>query len=104
MVSLCRAAKPVDCPTLAQLQLHLHGLCQQAPTPMQLPAESAPAVLVWVPAQGRSQELSACALSQEGLHASEAATSGPFAVLPRMAANPLFLPRTGPPQHQRAKP
>ena len=28
IVSLCRAAKPVDRPTLAQLQLHLHGLCQ----------------------------------------------------------------------------
>ena len=67
MVSLCRAAKPVDRPTLAQLQLHLHGLCQPAPTPMQLPAKSAPAVPVWVPPHARSQELSAFALSQKGL-------------------------------------
>lgn len=103
MVSLCRAAKPVDRPTLAQLQLHLHGLCQRASTPIQLPAKSAPAVPVWVPPHGRSQELSAFALSQKGLHASEAATSGPFAVLPRMAANPLFLPSTGPAQTRTAE-
>ncbi len=94
MVSLCRAAKPVGRPTVAQLQLHLQGLCQPAPTPMRLPAKSALAVLVWVPSLGLSQELSSYALSQKGLHASEAAASGSSAVLPRMAANPLFLPST----------
>ena len=103
MVSLCRAAQPVDRPTLAQLQLHLHGLCQQASTPMQLQAKSAPAAPAWVPPHGRSQELFAFALSQKGLHASEAAASGSFAVLPRMTANPLFLPSTGPAQTRTAE-
>ncbi len=103
MVSLCRDAKPVDRPMLAQLQLHLHGLCQAAPTPMQLPAKSVPAVPVLVLPNGRSQELSAFALRQEGLHASEAAASGSSAVLPRMAANPLFLPSTGPDQTRTAE-
>ncbi len=82
MVSLCRAAKPADRPTLAQLQLHLHGLCQAAPILMQLPAKSAPAVPVLVLPHGRSQELSAFALRQR-LHASEAAASGSSAVLPK---------------------
>ena len=103
MVSLCRAAKPVDRPTLTQLQLHLHGLCQPAPTTRQLPANSAPAMPDWEPPHEHNQELSAFALSQKGLHASEAATSGSSAVLPRMAANLLFLPGTASAQTRTAE-
>ena len=103
MVSLCQTAKPVDRPTLAQLQLHLHGLCQRAPTSIQLPAKSAPAVPIWVSLHGRSQELPAFAVSQEGLYASEAAASGSSAVLPRMAANSPFLPSTARAQTRTAE-
>lgn len=98
MVSLGQAANPADRPTLAQLQLHLYSLCQWAPKAMQVPAKSAPAVSTRVPSHGQSQGLFDFALSQTGLHASEAAASGSSAVLPRMAANPLLLPSSGPAQ------
>ena len=54
----------------------------EPPLPYSCQPKSSPAVPVWVPPHGRSQRLSAFALSQKGLHASEAAASGSFAVLP----------------------
>ncbi len=102
LVSLCRAGNPTDRPTVAQLQLYLHSICQQpvkqAPKAMGSPGKASPAVSAQCYSSGNRQGLPFPATSHRGVQALEVATSNSDAALPHMASNPLFAPSSTPPK------
>ena len=101
MVSLCRAGNPADRPTVAQLRLYLHTVCQQpvkqAPKAMGSPGRASPAVSQRF-SSGHRQGLPFSPVSQGGGQALEVTTSNSAAALPHMASNPLFAPSSTPPK------
>ena len=100
LVSLCRAGNPADRPTVAQLQLYLHSICQQpvkqAPKAVRSTGKASPAMPTQRYSSGHRQGLPFPAMSHRGVQALEVATSDSAAALPHMASNPLFAPSSPP--------
>ncbi len=100
LMSLCRAGNPTDRPTVAQLQLYLHSICQQpvkqGPKAVRSPAKASPAVSAQRYSSRHRQGLSFPPISQRGVQAFEIATSDSAAALPHMASNPLFALSSAP--------
>ncbi len=107
LVSLCRAGSPADRPTVAQLQLYLHSICQQpvkqAPKAMGSPGKTIPGVSAQRYSSDNRQRLPFPATSHRGVQVLEATTSNSAAALPHMASNPLFAPSSTPPQASPAE-
>ena len=99
LISLCRAGGPADRPTVAQLQLYLHSLCQQlvkpAPNAVRSPGTASPAVVAQPYSSSHRQGLPFPPISH-GEQALEVATSNSAAALPHMASNPLFTLSSAP--------
>ena len=105
VVSQCRATNPIDRPTVAQLQLHLLGLCchiKQSPKSMKASVRS-PA-LKPTQAAAHTQGLLPSVASRTTMPTTVIAASESDVMLPTMAVNPLYLPSTSPPHTPPADP
>ena len=100
VVSQCRAINPSDRPTVAQLQLHLLGLCQhinQGPKSPSSSAKLVPAKLTGgASLTGPSHRLSSLAMNQEAPATTVAAIAESAIVPSTMASNPFYASESRP--------
>ena len=99
LVSLCRAANPVDCRPLAHLQLHLRSLCQLTKLAPKAASFSRQATGMSSHAlqPRRDQALQLVAISQKGPSAAIARHTEPSSMLLSMPFNPLYTSVTSMP-------
>ena len=103
LVSLCQAANPVDCPTLAHLQLDLRSLCQLiklAPKASASFSRQATGMSSHALQPRCDQALQLVAISQKGPSATTACPTEPSSMLPSLPFNPLYTSVTSMPSCQ----
>ena len=100
VVSQCRAINPSDRPTVAQLQLHLLGLCQHIKQGPKSPSSSAKLVPAKLTGGTSSTEpshrLSSLVISQEVPATTVPATVESAIVAPTLASNPFYASESRP--------